>query len=80
MKAVAVAAALLASVPAMAQGAPLSLTIDELLRWTPDGATADAVNIARVPKARRFIARPLRRGAAVDPECFRTPAYLAVHG
>ncbi|WP_242416158.1 endo-beta-N-acetylglucosaminidase [Sphingomonas panni] len=68
MRGVAVAAALLASAPAMAQGAPLSLTIDELLRWTPDGATADAGNVARVARARRFIARPLRRGAAIDPK------------
>ena len=67
MKAVVAAAALIASAPAMAQGAPLSLTIDELLRWTPDGATADAGNVARVAKARRFIARPLRLGAAIDP-------------
>ncbi len=68
MRGVVAAAALLASAPAAAQGAPLSLTIDELLRWTPDGATADSGNVARVPKARRFIARSLRRGAAIDPK------------
>ncbi|WP_294324449.1 hypothetical protein [uncultured Sphingomonas sp.] len=62
------AVALLASAPAAAQGAPLSLTIDELLRWTPDGRTADSGNVARVPVVPRFIAKPLRRGAAIDPQ------------
>ncbi|KQM66635.1 MULTISPECIES: endo-beta-N-acetylglucosaminidase [unclassified Sphingomonas] len=68
MRGVAAAVALLASAPAVAQGAPLSLTIDEMLRWTPEGPTADPGNVARVPVARRFIARPLRRDAAIDPQ------------
>ena len=66
---VAIAAmALLASAPATAQGAPLALTIDELMNWTPDGATADSGNVARVPVARRFQTRPLDQKAAIDPQ------------
>lgn len=68
MRGMIAAAALLISVPAAAQGAPQSLTIDELLHWTPDGAMADRGNIARVPMARRFIARPLRQDVAIDPK------------
>ncbi len=68
MRAVVVATALLASAPAAAQGAPLALTIDELMRWTPDGATADPGNVARVPLAQRFQATPLDRKAAIDPQ------------
>lgn len=67
MKAIVAAAALLASASAAAQGAPLSLSIDELMRWTPDGATADAGNVAQVPVARRFTATPLQRNALIDP-------------
>lgn len=68
MRAVALAAALLASAPAVAQDAPLSLSIDELMRWTPDGPTADSGNVAWVPMARRFVATPLRRDSAIDPK------------
>jgi endo-beta-N-acetylglucosaminidase D len=68
MRGAVAAAALIAAAPAAGQGAPLSLTIDELLRWTPDEATADPGNVARVTVARRFVARPLRRGAAIDPQ------------
>lgn len=68
MRRIVATAALLASAPEAAQGAPLSLSIDDLLRWTPDGATADRGNVARVPIARRFIARPMRRDAAIDPK------------
>lgn len=68
MRGAVAAAALLASAPAAGQGAPLSLTIDELHRWTTDGATADASNVARVPVVRRFVAKPLRRAAAIDPQ------------
>jgi len=68
MRGVVAAAAFLASAPAAAQGAPLALTIDQLLRWTPEGPTADRDNVARVPMARRFVTRPLRRDAAIDPK------------
>ncbi len=62
------AMALLVSAPATAQGAPLALTIEQLMRWTPEGATADPGNVARVPVARRFQTKPLDRRARIDPQ------------
>lgn len=60
--------ALVASATAAAQGAPLALTVDELLRWTPDGQTADANQVVRVPLAKRFRATPLTQNSAIDPQ------------
>jgi len=68
MRAAAAIAALLLTAPAAAQGAPLALTVEELLRWNPDGPTADAGNIARVPLTRRFRTAPLNRNLAIDPQ------------
>ncbi|WP_242117360.1 endo-beta-N-acetylglucosaminidase [Sphingomonas lacusdianchii] len=68
MRALAAILALLASAPAAAQGAPLALGVDELLRWTPDGSTADPGQVARVSLAQRFRVAPIGRNRAIDPQ------------